>query len=99
MVTASIVFAALAWWAVSVWYTLRARWWKLPLGRNAEFINIALALLLSRLAAVRLWPEIKEIEWATVLLYLALAVFALQRIRHIERAQRFQTRLIIDTKE
>lgn len=99
MVTASIIFAALAWWAVSVWYTLRARWWRVSLGRNAEFINIALALLLTRLAVVRIWPQVKEVEWLTVLLYLALAVFALQRMRHIERAQRFQTRMVIDTKE
>lgn len=88
MVTASIVLAALAWWAVSLWYTIRARWWRISLGRNAEFINIALALLLTRLAAVRIWPQIREVEWLTVGLYLALALFALQRMRHIERAQR-----------
>jgi hypothetical protein len=42
--------AAIAWTSVVTWYWLRARWWEIPVGRNAMTLYILLALNFIRLA-------------------------------------------------
>lgn len=42
--------SAIAWTTVVVWYWIRAKWWKTPVGKNAMTLYILLALNFIRLS-------------------------------------------------
>ncbi len=88
MLTISVVLAALSWGVFLAWFSLRAKWWKSQIGRNTFGVSAVLFAVLLRIALVRVWPEFTDWTPLGVVIYLAAAAFAIQRIVFMERAQR-----------
>lgn len=85
--------ATLAWLMVVVWYWIRAKWWKSPVGRNTMGISIAIALALVRLT----YSQLDAISPAPMPWYLTafgsviysyLAYSGFRRVYLIEQSQR-----------
>lgn len=99
MLEFSLVLACFAWFVFVVWYTVRAKWWKVPVGRNAFGVSLVLFLILLRITLARLWPGFRELEPAAVVIYLAAAAYGFQRVYQLEKAQRGIMKLTNQQKE
>lgn len=88
MITASIVGAAFVWLVFLVWYTVRAKWWKDPYGRNTFLVSLVVFWILLRLTMVRLLPGFREHEILGAIVYVFAALAGLARIALMEKAQR-----------
>lgn len=84
----TVTFAALVWLTFLVWYTLRARWWGNPYGRNAFFVGLVLFLILTRIALSRHIEPFKESQEVAISIYALAALYGISRIALMERAQR-----------
>lgn len=93
MITVSVVVAAAVWLTFIVWYSVRARWWKTPYGRNTFWVSTVLFWVLARIAAVRLIPDFPEHEILGALVYILAAVVGVWRTVLMEGAQRESGRL------
>lgn len=81
-------FAFLAWVTFVVSYTVRAKWWRSPEGRNVWFVAVSLAFAFGVIVAAYTWPEY---PWRPVLvpaIYGALGVLGVQRTWQMFRRQR-----------
>lgn len=85
--------AGLAWTTFVVWYWLRARWWKVAIGRNTMWLSMLLAITFDRLALVT-WlvhTGTKSSSWqiySGVMTYLIATALAVQKTYQMEKAQR-----------
>lgn len=93
MMTLVVTLAALAWLTFVVWYTVRAKWWKSPVGRNTFGVSAVLFIILLRIAVIRWWPHLQQHDIAGTLVYSVAFVFGVQRIWFMEKAQREVNRL------
>lgn len=91
MITPSVVCATAVWLVFLVWYTLRAKWWRDPVGRNAFFVSVVVFWLLLRATLVRLWPGFWEHEVLGALVYVLAALAGAVRIGLMEKSQREKT--------
>lgn len=86
--TVAIWAATMTWGAFLVWYTIRAKWWKHTIGQNTFGVSVVLFVLLARLALDRVNLATEATDTIGVFLYGAAALFGVQRIFFVERAQR-----------
>lgn len=87
LLTALIGLAVLTWATFLVWYTLRARWWKHPIGRNIFGTGLVIMLIFLRLFGTRTVEGFKELEVVGLAVYGLAVVMGIQRIYHMETAQ------------
>lgn len=88
LLTIAITLALASWVAFLGWYSLRAKWWRSPVGRNTFNVSLVLMVILLRLAVLRWFPTHHQHDIWGILIYLWAAVLGGQRIRFVERAQR-----------
>lgn len=98
MITACIVGAAFIWLIFLVWYTVRAKWWRDPYGRNTFLVSLVVFWILLRLTMVRLIPGFREHEILGAIVYVFAALAGLARIALMERAQRETDRMDRDER-
>lgn len=90
--TVALVVAALVWLSFSIWYMVRARWWKTAFGWNTLGVSLALTVILTRLAVLVAYPEVRgDLRVTGLGLYIALALLGSHRLYLLERAQRKQS--------
>lgn len=82
------VVAFLAWAAFVTWYSIRARWWRSPEGRNVWGVGLALAIALGMIVAAYTWPDYAARPYVVLTVYVGLAALGIQRTIQLERAQR-----------
>lgn len=80
--------ALLVWVTFIVWYSLRARWWKNPFGRNTAFVSVAVILLLLRLVILQFFPTVPTTTVGGFLVYMGIAAAGVHRTYLMEREQR-----------
>ncbi|MFE5309690.1 hypothetical protein [Isoptericola sp. NPDC056605] len=80
--------ALLAWLVFLVWYSLRAKWWRSPEGRNVWGVASALVIALGMVNASYIWPDYAARDWVVLGVYAYLAALAVQRTVQMERRQR-----------
>lgn len=83
-----IVIAAVTWTGASLWYGLKARWWKSAEGVNAWLTMMSVALLLVRRAVIIVDPTFREYDWVGALVYSGVVLTGAHRWYLIEKAQR-----------
>lgn len=91
LLAVSITLAAAVWLTFCVWYTVRASWWKGPIGRNQFGVAAVLAVILIRLAIVTWLSLTPGVLWLTIvglIAYTLAAAYGIQRTVFMERAQR-----------
>lgn len=86
--TVAVCLSALAWLAFVVWYTLRAKWWRLAVGWNTFGVSLVMFVVLLRLSVLRLHPGFEDPVPSGILVYSLTLVLAIQRIVFMENAQR-----------
>lgn len=84
----SLFMATVVWWIFVGWYAVRAKWYRLPQGRNVMSVSFGLSVVLTLFSFGVLFGRFfgYEIIWA--LAFLTLTVAGVQRIYHVERIQR-----------
>lgn len=87
-VTVLVALAAAIWLSFLVWYTVRASWWKKPLGRNTFGVSFILFVILVRDTAVHLNPSLHRYAWVGIVVYSVAALLGVQRLVAMEKAQR-----------
>jgi|GEM_PF-6189002 len=80
--------ALVGWLTFLVWYSLRAKWWKSPEGRNVWGVASALVVALGMVNASYIWPDYAARDWVVLGVYVYLAALAVQRTAQMERRQR-----------
>jgi hypothetical protein len=80
--------AFVGWLTFLVWYSLRAKWWKTPEGRNVWGVASALVIALGMVNASYIWPDYAARDWVVLGVYAYLAALAVQRTAQMERRQR-----------
>lgn len=88
LLTASVTLCAVAWLTFVVWYTIRAQWWRKPLGRNTFGVSLLVTLVVGRLAVIRLTGADWDTALSGIIIYAGGTLLAVQRIYHMEKAQR-----------
>lgn len=84
----ALVLAAAAWAAFSLWYMIRARWWKSAYGINTLAVSTVLAIAFTRLAMLTCWPQIRaDLEWTGLSVYVLIAALGIHRFFLLEKAQ------------
>ncbi|MFB7798924.1 hypothetical protein [Isoptericola sp. NPDC056134] len=89
---------ATAWFAFGGWllfvalYSLRARWWKTPEGRNVWGVGLALTVALGIIVAAYTWPDYELRPVIVPVLYTGLGLLAVQRTVQMLRRQRQRRR-------
>jgi predicted anti-sigma-YlaC factor YlaD len=82
------VVAFLTWFVFVVWYSVRARWWRSPEGRNIWGVGFALTVALGMIVAAYTWPDYSARPYVVLTVYVGLAALGIQRTIQLERAQR-----------
>lgn len=72
--------AAIVWFAFLIWYTVRAQWWRVPVGRNTFGVSAVLFLV----SLLHWFPN----DITGIIVYGAVAALGIQRIVQLEKAQR-----------
>lgn len=81
--------AAFSAWAVFlIWYSVRAKWWRSPEGRNVWGVALALTVALGIIVAAYLWRDYVARPYVVLTVYVGLAALAVQRTIQLERNQR-----------
>jgi hypothetical protein len=78
--TIVIIAATIAWFLFLVTYSVTAKWWKNPVGRNTFGVSFVLFWILFRLMLLRIWPDMEQKDIYGIILYSLAGVFAVQRI-------------------
>jgi hypothetical protein len=87
--TASLVFAAIAWVAFTASYLLRAKWWKTPFGWNMMGVSAVLALIFGRLALLYVDPDVTaDLKFFGLAMYVLAGILGFHRLYLMEKAQR-----------
>jgi hypothetical protein len=84
--------AFLSWLVFLATYSLRAKWWRSPEGRNVWGVAAALTWALGIIVAAYLWPDYDIRDWLVPVTYVALAALGVQRTVQMLRRQRQQHR-------
>lgn len=84
----TVTFAAAVWLTFLAWFTVRAKWWDNPYGRNAFLVGLVLFLILTRIALSRHIDTFRENQGAAIAVYSLAALYGIGRIILVERAQR-----------
>lgn len=87
MIAWTATFAALMWLSFIVWYTVRAKWWHNPYGRNAMAVSVVLFVILTRIALISHYPELRQYDVMGGFWYSVAGLAAVWRIVLMERAQ------------
>lgn len=85
-----IFFAAIAWLGCVGWYSIRAKWWRNIYGINTWMVSFTIAVALTRLAIVTLYPHLYDTMVSDIVgltTYVLLAIAGFQRTYLIEKAQ------------
>lgn len=88
----------LAWAAFSAWlsfvalYSLRAKWWRSPEGRNVWGVGLALTVALGLIVVAYTWPDYALRPWLVPAVYAGLTALGIQRTVQMLRRQRRQRR-------
>lgn len=77
--TITLIAAASAWFLFLVFYTVIAKWWKHPIGRNTFSVSLVLFLILFRLASVRIWPNLQQRDGVGIVVYGLAGIYAIRR--------------------
>jgi hypothetical protein len=77
--TISVIAAATAWFLFLVFYTIVAKWWRGPIGRNTFGVSFVLWVILARLATLRIWPNIHQSDVVGIILYSLTGFYAIRR--------------------
>lgn len=85
--TISVIAATIAWFLFLVVFTLLAKWWKNPYGRNAFGVSFVLFVILFRIMVLRIWPDIEQKDFVGIIVYSLAGIFAIQRGILMVRAQ------------
>ena len=85
--------SALAWFGFIAWYSIRAKWWKTPIGRNTFGVSAVLCIVLLRIAVLLWFPDLKQSKTIGAIIYTGAAILGAQRIVFVEKAQREVARL------
>ena len=88
MLTVLNACAVGAWGLFCTWYTIRAKWWRKPLGRNIFGVSFVLFLVLLWGLLNRTISGFHENMWISAIVYVAAAWYGLQRLIQMEGAQR-----------
>lgn len=88
IMTLAVTLAALAWLTFIVWYSIRAKWWKNPVGRNTFGVSTVLFVILARITLLRWFPHLQQHDIPGIIVYSVAALFGVQRIWFMEKAQR-----------
>lgn len=88
ILTVVMTTAALVWFAFLGWYTIRAKWWRLPVGRNTFGVSLVLFLILLRATVLRWFPEFQQHDVAGIIVYGLAVALGIQRLIYMEKAQR-----------
>lgn len=82
-------FAALMWTSFTVWYMIRAKWWKSAFGWNTMLVSATITVLLVRLTVLTYNPNFKmDLLFFGTVLYTLFGVTGAHRLFLLERAQR-----------
>lgn len=83
------LFAAVMWLAFSVWYMVRATWWKSAFGWNTLLVSLTVTILLIRLAFLTYSPNYKtDLIFTGFSIYILFGGLGLHRLILLEKAQR-----------
>lgn len=81
--------AAFSAWAVFLGaYSLRARWWRSPEGRNVWLVTLALVFAFGVIVAAYIFGDYAIRPYAILVVYLSLAALGVQRTVQMLRQQR-----------
>lgn len=80
--------AAAVWLVFLIWYTVRAQWWKVAVGRNTFGVSLVVFLVALRAALLHWVPNLREYGITGIIVYGAVAALGIQRILQLEKAQR-----------
>lgn len=77
--TITVISAASAWFVFLVFYTIVAKWWRGPIGRNTFGVSFVLWVILARLAVLRIWPDMHQSDVVGIILYALTGFYAFRR--------------------
>jgi hypothetical protein len=80
--------AFFTWLLFLVWYSVRAKWWRSPEGRNVWGVALALTVALGMIVAAYTWRDYAARPYVVLTVYVGLAALAIQRTVQLERNQR-----------
>ena len=78
--TIAIITATISWFLFIVLYSLTAKWWKTPVGRNTFGVSAVLFVILFRQMSLRVWPEVEQKDLIGIAVYSLATLFAFRRI-------------------
>lgn len=87
LITWLIGAGALTWLTFLAWYTVRAKWWKNPIGRNVFGTGGVILLILMRLFFARTFDGFRELDAVSLVVYTFVLAVGIQRIYQMESAQ------------
>lgn len=76
------------WFCFLVWYTVRAKWWKVGVGRNTFGVSLVLFLVLLRATLLQWVPDLRQYNVAAYVVFSLALVLGIQRLIYVEKAQR-----------
>jgi hypothetical protein len=98
-VTWVVTCSAVVWLGFLVSYSVHAKWWRNPVGRNAFGVSLILFLILMRIALVRHFPDLQEHMIGAVIIYGLAGAYGIQRWRQMRKAQKdFVVKMIQEGK-
>jgi len=80
--------AFFCWLGFLIWYSIRAKWWRVPEGRNVWGVALALTAALGMVNASYIWPDYSLRPIVVLTVYVSLALLGIQRTVQMERNQR-----------
>jgi len=84
----TLIASTTAWGVFAVWYTLRARWWEHPYGRNTMGTSTGIFVLLLAFTIALTHGRFHGDLTLWTLAFLNLGIMAVHRIYHMEKVQR-----------
>lgn len=94
ILTLVVTASAVIWAGFLVSYSVHAKWWRNPVGRNAFGVSAILFLILMRISLARWFPEVQQRTWAAILVFGLAGTYGLQRWRYMRKAQREVVKLM-----
>ena len=83
-----LLCSTVVWGTFTVWYSLRARWWRNPYGRNTMGTSVGIFALLLAFCAELLYGRFPGDQVLWTLVFLNLGIMAVHRTYHMEKVQR-----------
>lgn len=87
----AVLLATFAWSATTIWYSVRAKWWRNEYGINTWAVSFIISFTMVRLCVLIAYPGLQDHAvntWIGVCTYVALAISGAHRLYLLEKAQR-----------